>query len=203
MFRIMPIDDSIFARMKGKSYKDNCSIPLDDLRYITALHCDAQGEILQGEMVCSKYIAVAVLDVLQKLYEAKYPIQRMKLIDDYGADDEASMTDNNSSSFNFRFISHSNIVSKHGLGMAVDINPLYNPYIKTVNGSLNIEPAMGAEYTDRSKSFLYKLEEKDLCCRLFKEKGFLWGGDWKEKKDYQHFEASDDFIRQYYPEYKY
>ena len=61
--------------------------------------------------------------------------------DEYNAEDEASMADNNSSCFNFRFISHTTKISNHGKGMAIDINPLYNPYIKTVNGNLNIEPA--------------------------------------------------------------
>ena len=75
----------------------------------------------------------------------------------------------------------------HGLGMAVDINPLYNPYIKMVDGKLSIEPATGAEYVDREKIFPYKIEPNDICVKLFKAHGFLWGGDWQGKKDYQHF----------------
>lgn len=87
-------------------------------------------------------------------------------MDEYDADDEASMSDNNSSAFNFRFISHTTKISKHGLGMAVDINTLYNPYVKTVNGKLSIEPANAKAYVDRSGDFPHKIDHDDLCYKL-------------------------------------
>ena len=74
------------------------------------------------------------------------------------------------------------------MGMAVDINTLYNPYVKTVDGEQSIEPANAADYVDRSKDFLHKIDHDDLCYKLFMEHGFEWGGDWKHSKDYQHFE---------------
>lgn len=113
--------DEVWKRIEHKSYKDDCTVPLSDLRYLRVLHVDLQGDVHEGEMVCNKAIAETVLDILRKLYEAKYPIERMRLVDDYDADDETSMRDNNSSSFNFRFISHTTRVSKHGYGLAVDI----------------------------------------------------------------------------------
>ena len=134
-----------------------------------------------------------------KLYEAGYPIEKIRLVDEYNANDETSMRDNNSSSFNFRFISHTTKVSKHGRGLAVDINTLYNPYVKEVNGKLNIEPATAGEYTDRTKEFPYKIDTEDLCYKLFTEHGFEWGGNWKTVKDYQHFEVPDDVVRILYP----
>lgn len=76
------------------------------------------------------------------------------------------MSDNNSSAFNFRFISHTTKISKHGLGMAVDINTLYNPYVKTVNGKLSIEPANAEAYVDRSGNFPHKIDHNDLCYKL-------------------------------------
>ena len=57
-----------------------------------------------------------VLEILRQLYEAKYPIEKIRLVDEYDADEESSMEDNNSSAFNFRFISHTTRVSKHGSG---------------------------------------------------------------------------------------
>ncbi|MBQ9403662.1 MAG: M15 family metallopeptidase, partial [Synergistaceae bacterium] len=86
--------------------------------------------------------------------------------------------------------------------VAVDINTLYNPSVKTVDGKLIIEPATAKEYTDRSKSFPYKIEKGDLCYRLFTEKGFEWGGEWKTVKDYQHFEVSDEVAAKLYPNYR-
>ena len=111
----------------------------------------------------NKAIAEDVLAIFRQLYEAEYPIEKVRLVDEYDADDEASMSDNNSSAFNFRFISHTTKISKHGLGMAVDINTLYNPYVKTVNGKLSIEPANAEAYVDRSGDFPHKIDHDDLC----------------------------------------
>lgn len=72
--------------------------------------------------------------------------------------------------------------------MAVDINTLYNPYVKTVDGELTIEPAGAGDYVDRNADFPYKIDHDDLCYQLFTEHGFTWGGDWTSCKDYQHFE---------------
>ena len=187
-FYIAEIPDDIFAKMQGKSYKEDCTVPREDLRYVHVRHMGFDGEAKDGELVVNKAIADDVLAIFEELYKADYPIEKVRLVDEYDADDEASMSDNNSSAFNFRFISHTTRISKHGLGMAVDINTRYNPYEKTVDGKLSIEPANGADYVDRSKDFPYKIDHEDLCYKLFKEHGFTWGGDWTHSKDYQHFE---------------
>ena len=187
-FYVSEIPDDIFEKMQGKSYKEDCTVPREDLRYVHVLHMGFDGETKEGELVVNKAIADDVCDIFEKLYEADYPIEKIRLIDEYDADDEASMSDNNSSAFNFRFISHTTKISKHGLGMAVDINTLYNPYVKTVDGKRSVEPANASDYVDRSADFPYKIDHDDLCYRLFKEHGFSWGGDWQHSKDYQHFE---------------
>ncbi len=188
-FTVSAIPDDVFARMQGKSYKKGCTVPRSELRLLRCLIKDRQGVTHHGEMIVNKRIAWKVIVILKKLYEAGYPIERMELIDNYNADDETSMRHNNSSAFNFRFISHTHKVSKHGLGLAVDINTLYNPYHKRLkNGTEVVEPATGRPYLDRSRNFPYKITKGDLCYRLFKAAGFRWGGDWKTMKDYQHFE---------------
>ena len=187
-FYISDISDELFAKMQGKSYKENCTIPRSDLRYLHLLHKTLDGGTREGELVCNKKIAEKLLSIFKELYRAGYPIEKIRLIDEYDADDEKSMSDNNSSCFNFRFISHTTVVSKHGAGLAVDINPRYNPYYKTVKGKPNVEPFNGAAYLDRSKNFPYKIDHNDLMYKLFTEAGFEWGGDWKSAKDYQHFE---------------
>lgn len=188
-FSVNAIPDSIFALMRGRTYKHDCTIPRSSLRYILCLHRDDGGRSVVGEMVVNKAIAKDVVEIFRQLYEASYPIERMRLIDYWDADDERAMTANNSSSFNFRFISHTRKVSKHGMGMAIDINPLYNPYTKTLrNGKTIVEPAAGKPYLDRQREYKYKITRGDLCCRLFRKYGFRWGGDWKTMKDYQHFE---------------
>ena len=199
-FYISEITDEIFERMEGKSYKADATIAREDLRYLHVLHKDIRGQTHQGEMVVNRHIAQDVLDILRELYEEDYPIEKIRLVDEYDADDEKSMEDNNSSSFNFRFISHTRKVSKHGLGLAVDINTLYNPYTKVVDGERIVEPVTGEPYLDRDESFDYKIEKGDLCYKLFTEHGFEWGGEWTDRKDYQHFEIPDDQIQDWYPD---
>lgn len=201
-FYITTISDEIFARMKGKSYKDECNVPIEDLRYIHILHKNLEGSTKEGEMVCHEVIAQDLLEIFEELYLNNYPIERMVLVDDYDADDETSMTANNSSCFNYRCISHTTTISKHGLGIAVDINPLYNPYTKIVNGTRTVEPAAGVPYLDRDADFPYKIDENDLCYKLFIEHGFEWGGSWTNSKDYQHFEMPDSVAKELRAKYQ-
>ncbi len=188
-FSIQEISDSVFARMQGKSFPAHCTVKRSDLRYLQVLHVDAEGETHRGEMVCNKAIAEDLLEIFQELYRQRYPIERMRLIDDYDADDEQSMRDNNSSSFCYRVVEGSTKLSKHAQGMAVDVNTLYNPCVrKRKDGTVLVQPSTAKRYTNRSRKFPYKIVEGDLMFRLFTERGFQWGGHWKSLKDYQHFE---------------
>lgn len=187
-FYIKPIPDDIFEKMQGKSYKENCTVPREELRYLHILHVGFDNNTHEGELIVNKRIAEDVLDIFKELYKAGYQIEKVRLIDEYNALDELSMRDNNSSAFNFRYISYSTTLSKHAMGLAVDINTLYNPYIKQVDGRLNIEPANAVQYVDRNRQFPHKIDHQDLCYKLFTKYGFEWGGDWEDSKDYQHFE---------------
>lgn len=188
-FAINEIDDEVFGRIKGKSYKDDCTVPLSDLRYLTVAYYDGEGNVQKGEIICNKLIADDLLDIFQNLYAAEYPIERIRLIDEYDADDRTSMRANNTSSFNYRVVAGTNKLSKHALGMAIDINPLYNPWVKNKGkGQLAVSPEEGRPYADRSKDFPYKIDENDLVYKEFKKHGFIWGGHWNSIKDYQHFE---------------
>lgn len=184
------ISDSLFEKIYGISYKENCTVPRTDLCYLHVLHIGFDYGIHGGELIANKKISDDLLDIFRKLYEVRYPIEKIRLVEEYNAQDEASMADNNSSCFNYRTISASSRLSLHGFGMAVDINPLYNPYIKRINGKLTCEPSEGWAYADRGKNFEYKITEEDVCCRIFRLHGFTWGGSWKGSKDYQHFEKT-------------
>ena len=186
------IDSQLFARIYGKSYKTNCTLPRTELRYLQLLHYTADGRIMTGEMICHKDVADDLTDIFRKLFEAKYPIENMQLIDNYGADDIRSMEYNNTTCFNYRTVAGSKKLSNHSLGKAVDINPLYNPYVKRrKDGTYKVSPEKGRQYADRTKTFKYKIDRNDLAYRLFKQHGFRWGGDYRSLKDYQHFEKED------------
>lgn len=190
-FTAEKISDDIFARMWKKSFKENCTVPRTSLRYIKVLHYTRDGKVQIGELVCNKAISNDLVEIFRELYDAKYPIERVVLVDNYDALDEPSMEANNSSCFNFRFITGTKKLSNHSQGLAVDINTLYNPYVKVrADGSVYVEPKTGSPYVNRDKTFDYKIDHNDLCYKLFIKHGFEWGGDWKSVKDYQHFEKN-------------
>ncbi len=190
-FTYQKIDDEIAERIRGKSYKKGAKISMNELRYLRMRYIDFEGNVQNGEMIVNKKIAKRTLKVFYRLYKIKYPIQKMVLVDEYDADDEASMAANNSSAFNYRKIANSNKLSKHSLGMAIDINPRINPYIT----SYGIAPANSKVYKQRNvakcrgKYKKYMIHRGDKVYNIFKKYGFSWGGDWKNSKDYQHFEA--------------
>ena len=190
--QICVLDDVTISRITGKSFPagKQSLVSFNDLRLLKIPYYDFDGKTQTGEMIVNKAIAEDVADIFNKLFEVKYPIGKIRLIDEYDADDEKSMTDNNSSSFCYRSVTVGNDISKHALGMAIDINPLYNPYVKQMEGREPIvAPKAGTAYTDRSKACPYFIRHGDYIVKLFKSKGFSWGGDWSaEKKDYQHFE---------------
>lgn len=188
-FSVSMIPDDVFVRMQGKSYQEACPVRRQDLRYLRLLHVDLDGHVKHGEMVCNKAIANDVLEIFEELYEHRYPIASVRLIDDFEANDEKSMRANNSSSFCYRAVRGSKKLSAHARGMAVDLNTLYNPCVRrSRSGKVLVQPSVAGKYVDRSGSFPYKIEKGDLAWKLFTSHGFKWGGAWKTVKDYQHFE---------------
>ena len=152
-------------------------------------HVDGDGVTHEGVLVCNKLIAKDLREIFAELYKAKYPIERIQPISEYGDDDERSMQANNTSCYCYRTVEGSSKLSKHARGLAIDINPLYNPCVRRQkDGTLLIQPETGKPYVDRKKLFRYKISRSDLCYRLFTRYGFRWGGDWRSLKDYQHFE---------------
>ena len=176
------------ALMDGCSFKWEFGVEWEQLRYLRVLHRDAEGNAIVGEMVCSVVVADDLLEIFKALYQAAYPIEEMRLVDYFGGDDELSMRENNSSCFNQRTTPVGGRISKHSYGLAVDINPKYNPYHRVRNGKAVVKPEGSADYLERDGDFPYKIQKGDLCYRLFRLHGFQWGGDWGSGKDYQHFE---------------
>ena len=167
------------------------AVSYEDLRYMNILYYDFNGDVQTGELICNKAIADDLIEIFYELYKNEYQIESVRLIDDYNGDDTASMKANNTSCFNYRPVDGTSSLSKHALGCAIDINPFYNPYVvfnKGKAGETYISPAGSEIYADRSKVFAYKIDENDLCYKLFKEHGFTWGGNWNSCKDYQHFQ---------------
>lgn len=197
-FYYEPLSDKLMRYMAGNSYPGEEAlqdaapeITQDELRYVHILHYDFQGVSREGELICNEYIAQDLTEIFYELYRNEYRLERVLLIDEYGGDDDASMEDNNTSCFNYRPITNSASLSMHAYGLAVDINPLYNPYVAyQKDGSQEILPASAQPYADRDGNFPYKIDENDLCYKLFTQHGFIWGGNWNNLKDYQHFQKT-------------
>lgn len=212
-FFYQPLTDAVISKITGISYPvaesiapalavtannivsdedaANLGISYADLCYMQVLHYDFNGEIQIGELICNRKIADDFIEIFHELYVNEYQIEKIRLVDEYGGDDTASMLDNNTSCFNYRVVDGTSSLSKHAIGCAIDINPFYNPYVvfnKNGSGETYISPEGSEIYADRSQSFPYKIDENDLCYKLFKEHGFVWGGDWNSCKDYQHFQ---------------
>lgn len=190
-----PLSDNLVRFITGISYPDVNLIDIqpavlpEQLCYLHIKHFNFDGEETEGELICNTKIADDLLEIFYELYENGYQLEKVKLIDEYDGDDTASMLDNNTSCFNYRVVEGSANLSKHAYGFALDINPFYNPYITYNNDkSVNISPEGSEEYADRTNSFPYKIDENDLCYKLFKAHGFTWGGNWNSCKDYQHFQ---------------
>lgn len=186
-FNFGEITDSVFLRMKGNSYAEGATIDRGELSYVRVLHYNLNGEVCIGEMVVNSTIAQEIRDIFLELFELQYPIGKMVLIDTYGGDDKASMADNNTSAFNFRYVEGTTSLSWHAYGLAVDINPLYNPYIPEREGVEKVLPENALPYVDRDAECEYYIQHGDPCYEAFVSRGFEWGGDWEGSKDYQHF----------------
>lgn len=188
-FRSYEIPEAVAERMRGKSYPEGCPIPLSDLRYLIIPHFDGHGNVRLGEMVCHRTVARQLLDIFRELFSAHYPIERMVLIDDYDADDERSMSANNTTCFCYRTVAGSRKLSRHSLGKAVDINPLYNPFVRRTARATIITPEAGRQWADRTiADNPYAVHRGDAAWRAFTRRGWRWGGSWRTRPDYQHFQ---------------
>lgn len=188
LFYYEELNEATKDRINGKSYGEACDVSYEELRYVRILHKGFDDKTYIGELIVNQAIAQDILDIFRELYRLDYPIERMVLVDEYDADDIKSMEANNSSAFNFRFVDGTTRRSLHSDGVAIDINPLYNPYVRMREGKLTVLPENGTDYVDRTKDCPYYIKEGDSCYNAFIKRGFTWGGAWDYSKDYQHFE---------------
>lgn len=204
-FYYEPLSNDLISYITGISYPalpseapegtlnigEQNDISYADLRYVHIIHYDFDGKLAEGELICHNSIAEDLVEIFYDLYASEYQVEKVTLIENYNGDDTASMADNNTSCFNYRVVDGTKSLSRHALGLAIDINPLYNPYIRyDKKGGQTVSPVEGEAYADRTVSFPYKIDPDDLCYRLFTEHGFTWGGNWNSSKDYQHFQKA-------------
>jgi hypothetical protein len=177
----------VTAEQLGASWQPGMGCPApEDLRMLVLSHWGYDGAVHQGRLVVAAAHADRIVAAFRDLYAARFPIQRMVPIDAYGGNDQASMRANNTSGFNCRFVAGTTRLSQHGLGLAIDVNPLMNPYVR--GGS--VDPPEGAPYADRSRTDPGMIKPGDAAVTAFAAQGWGWGGYWSSGQDYQHFSAS-------------
>lgn len=178
-------------RMTGVSWHEGCPVPLDRLRSVTLLHWDFDGRVYEGELVVADSAVDAVTRAFRRLYESRFPVERMEPVDAFGGSDARSMAANNTSAFNCRRISGTKTVSRHAFGDAIDLNPVQNPWV-TGDGSTagSVQPPAGAAWLDRANVRPGMVVEGGPAVAAFESVGWKWGGRWKRARDYQHFSAT-------------
>lgn len=185
--RVLELPRGVRERMKGSSWRAGCPVGLDDLRLIRLTYWGFDRTAHPGRLVVHRTWARRIARVFGELYEDRFPIRRMRLVDAYGADDMRSMKADNTSAFNCRYRNGVCCTwSQHAFGRALDLNPVENPYV----GPWGVSPPNGEPFVDRSPTRRGMIAHRDGTWRAFAAIGWEWGGDWVNTKDYQHFSAT-------------
>jgi len=182
-----PIGPQLRERMAGASMHRGCPVGFDRLRLLRVTHWGFDGGVHRGRLVVHRDSAQPMLRTMRELFELRFPIRRMRLVDAYGADDHRSMVADNTSAFNCRTVAGTDRWSEHAYGHAIDVNPIENPYV-TAGGY--VSPPAGAPYIDRSQRAKGLIHRRGPVVAAFAASGWKWGGNWSWPKDYQHFSAT-------------
>jgi hypothetical protein len=181
---VAPLSKELRERMTGISWHRGCPVPLRDLRLVTVRHHGFDGRVRTGVLVVHEDVAGGVVKVFRRLFEAGFPIRRMRLVDEYGGSDFRSIEADNTSAFNCRRATGSGSWSNHAYGKAIDLKPIENPYVE--NGRVYHDASR--RYVDRSKRRKGMVHRGGVVVRAFASIGWGWGGNWSGSvKDYQHF----------------
>lgn len=166
---------------------DVCPVALSDLRHLTLSYVGFDGLAHEGEIVVHADVATDVVDVFSDLYRERFPLQSMRLVDEYDGDDDRSMAANNTSGYNCRTVAGSASWSAHAYGRAIDINPVQNPYV--VDGSARptgAQPFVDVDRSPGADAAPGVITEDGVVARAFADVGWEWGALFPEP-DYQHW----------------
>lgn len=185
-FSSSAITDPLRRRM-ATSWRPGCPVPLEDLRYLRIGYLGFDGAVHEGEMVVHVDAVSAVERAFRRLFAKRFPIRSMRLVDDFGGSDFASIEADNTSAFNCRAVTGSSTAwSRHAYGRAIDINPIENPYVSS--GGV-VQHARSRAFVDRRPVRPGMIVAGDAIVAAFAAEGWGWGGYWSNPIDYQHFSA--------------
>jgi hypothetical protein len=185
-FSAEKLSPTLRRRVIGVSWHSGCPVGLARLRYLRIAYHGFDGRIHTGELIANRSAVPPLKRAFASLYRSRFPIHRMRLVDDYGGSDYRSIEADNTSAFNCRRATGQSRWSQHAYGRAVDVNPIENPYV--ANGR-STHPA-SRRYLDRSRHRRGMAYAGGALVRAFDRIGWGWGGTWSDPKDYQHFSAN-------------
>ena len=196
------LDQPACDRLKAsRVLRDQAPVGCDRLAVVRFPYIDFSGARHDdGEMMVLDAVAPEVSQLFHALYRRRFPLARVRLIDHYGGDDDASMRDNNTSAFNQRAVTGGGPPSLHAYGLAIDINPVQNPFLQPGDGgTVRVSPPAGTSYLNRRAGRPGKPPRPGMAedvTGLFAAAGFtVWGGDWDTPLDYQHFQFSRELAQ--------
>jgi D-alanyl-D-alanine carboxypeptidase len=186
-FSAGPIPTEVAERMRGVSWRpDEPRCPrLDELAFLEIGHVDFAGQPQRGQLVVARQLVPPTRALFARLWQLGFPLRAMRLIEEHGGSDGASMAADNCSAFNFRTIAGLPLLSQHALGRAIDLNPRENPWLTGGIEGGRIEPAAGAAFLDRRDVRPGMIVRPGPVTALLDELGWEWGGDWP-RPDYHH-----------------
>jgi hypothetical protein len=186
---VLPISAALCTEMKAhRVLNPGAPLGCDRLRLVTFGYVGFDGQPRSdGELVVMDAVADYVLRIFAQLRGLRFPIASAKQMNHYEGDDDASMAANNTSALNVRPVAGSRTISLHAYGVAIDLNPIQNPYVTRSGRTASAEPAAGRDYLARKPA---RPGMAETVVQVFAEQGFAeWGGAWNNPVDYQHFQV--------------
>jgi hypothetical protein len=181
--KVVPVPADVLAR---STWQPACPVGKDQLRYLTMSFRGFDGKPHTGEMIVNARVAQQVTQVFDKLYQAKFPIEEMRVTTRAELTAAPTGDGNGTGGFVCRPVRGQTNWSAHASGLAIDLNPFCNPYSK---GEL-VLPELASAYLDRSQARPGMIRAGDVAERAFAAIGWTWGGTWRSAKDLMHFSAT-------------
>jgi hypothetical protein len=178
----------VTAAQLPHSWHRGCPVAPAQLRRLRLSYWGFDRRVHAGALIVNKSALRPLTRVFSRLYAARFPIRRMRPIDAYRGSDERSLNADNTAAFNCRYAVAAGPKrwSVHAYGLAVDVNPVENPYLE----GGRVHPRAGRAFLDRSPYRPGMAVRGGLLVRAFVAAGWLWGGRWTGSPDYQHFSAT-------------
>lgn len=185
--KVEAIPDDIWGKMQERSWHRNLGCPSRArLAFLTVPYHDFSGKLQTGHLIVAKDSSQQVATIFDEIFKSDFRIEKIMVVDEYNGNDKASMIDNNTSAFNCRLKTGGKSLSEHSYGSAIDINPVQNPYVSRHE----VLPESSKRFADprnRTAVNVGLIVEGDAVTTAFRRQKWIWGGDWRSLKDYQHF----------------